>query len=130
MSKPYDAIVVGARCAGLPTAMLLARRGWRVLAVDRARFPSDTLSTHVVQALAAAALARWGLLARLRATGCPSIHYDEAMAEYQRARRGGAGDVRDDLRPRHPTHRPVPSNQGEAARPREPLSPSSPASES
>ncbi len=41
----YDAIVVGARCAGSPTAMLLARRGYRVLLVDRAGFPSDTLST-------------------------------------------------------------------------------------
>jgi flavin-dependent dehydrogenase len=39
----YDVIVVGARCAGAPTAMLLARRGYRVLLVDRASFPSDTL---------------------------------------------------------------------------------------
>jgi flavin-dependent dehydrogenase len=42
----YDAIVVGARCAGSPTAMLLARRGYRVLVVDKATFPSDTISTH------------------------------------------------------------------------------------
>ena len=73
MSKPYDAIIVGARCAGSPTAMLLARKGYRVLLVDRASFPSDMLSTHVVQPLAAAALARWGLLDRLAATGCPPI---------------------------------------------------------
>jgi 2-polyprenyl-6-methoxyphenol hydroxylase-like FAD-dependent oxidoreductase len=70
---PYDAIVVGARCAGSPTAMLLARMGYRVLVVDRATFPSDTISTHVVQPLAAAALARWGLLDQLVATGCPPI---------------------------------------------------------
>ena len=44
----YDAIVVGARCAGSPTAMLLARKGYRVLVVDRATFPSDTLSTHIL----------------------------------------------------------------------------------
>jgi 2-polyprenyl-6-methoxyphenol hydroxylase-like FAD-dependent oxidoreductase len=73
MSKGYDAIIVGARCAGSPTAMLLARKGYRVLVVDRASFPSDTVSTHVVQPLAAAALARWGLLDRLTATGCPPI---------------------------------------------------------
>jgi flavin-dependent dehydrogenase len=73
MSKAYDAIIVGARCAGSPTAMLLARKGYDVLAVDRASFPSDTLSTHVVQPLAAAALSRWGLLDRLVATGCPPI---------------------------------------------------------
>src|SRR3954466_10318499 len=72
--KIYDAIVVGARCAGSPTAMLLARKGYRVLVVDRATFPSDTLSTHVLQPLAVAALGRWGLGARLSATGCPPIH--------------------------------------------------------
>ena len=70
----YDAIVVGARCAGSPTAMLLARKGYRVLVVDRATFPSDTLSTHLVHPPGAAALARWGLLDRLVASGCPPIH--------------------------------------------------------
>src|SRR6185369_12522939 len=69
----YDAIVVGARCAGSPTAMLLARKGYRVLVVDRATFPSDTISTHVAQPRAVASLARWGLLDRLTATGCPPI---------------------------------------------------------
>jgi flavin-dependent dehydrogenase len=44
----YDAIVIGARCAGSPTALLLARRGCRVLLVDRATFPSDTISTHIL----------------------------------------------------------------------------------
>ena len=39
----YDAIVIGARCAGSPTAMLLARKGYKVFAVDRASFPSDTI---------------------------------------------------------------------------------------
>lgn len=72
--KPYDVIVIGARCAGSPTAMLLARKGYRVLMVDRAKFPSDMLSTHVVQPLACAALARWGLLDKVVATGCPPIH--------------------------------------------------------
>ena len=74
MDMTYDVIVVGARCAGSPTAMLLARKGYRVLVVDRATFPSDTVSTHVVQPLGVAALARWGLLDRLAATGCPPIH--------------------------------------------------------
>ncbi|GAB7004683.1 NAD(P)/FAD-dependent oxidoreductase [Nocardioides sp. AN3] len=69
----YDAIVIGARVAGSPTAMLLARKGYRVLAVDRAAFPSDTLSTHIVHAPGIAALHRWGLLDRLVATGCPPI---------------------------------------------------------
>jgi 2-polyprenyl-6-methoxyphenol hydroxylase-like FAD-dependent oxidoreductase len=70
----YDAIVVGARCAGSPTAMLLARRGWKVLVVDRASFPSDTISTHLLHPPGVAALGRWGLLERLVASGCPAIH--------------------------------------------------------
>jgi 2-polyprenyl-6-methoxyphenol hydroxylase-like FAD-dependent oxidoreductase len=74
MSTAYDAIIVGARCAGSPTAMLLARKGYRVLVVDRATFPSDTVSSHVVHPLGTAALARWGLINRLTATGCPPIH--------------------------------------------------------
>jgi flavin-dependent dehydrogenase len=74
MTKAFDAIVVGARCAGSPVAMLLARKGYRVLAVDRATFPSDTLSTHILHPLGVAALSRWRLLDRLAATGCPSIH--------------------------------------------------------
>jgi 2-polyprenyl-6-methoxyphenol hydroxylase-like FAD-dependent oxidoreductase len=73
-NNQYDAIVVGARCAGSPTAMLLARKGYRTLLVDRATFPSDTVSTHLVHPLGVAALRRWGLLDRLLATGCPPIH--------------------------------------------------------
>jgi flavin-dependent dehydrogenase len=73
MTNDYDAIVVGARCAGSPTAMLLARKGYRVLLVDRASFPSDTLSTHLVHAPGMAALNRWGLLDQVVASGCPPI---------------------------------------------------------
>ena len=66
----YDAIIVGARCAGAPTAMLLARKGYRVLVVDRATFPSDTISTHIIWPQGAEIMDRWGLLDRLAATGC------------------------------------------------------------
>jgi 2-polyprenyl-6-methoxyphenol hydroxylase-like FAD-dependent oxidoreductase len=69
----YDAIVVGARCAGSPTAMLLARLGHRVLLVDRADFPSDTLSTHYIHQSGVASLERWGLLPRIAAAGAPAI---------------------------------------------------------
>ena len=73
MTQSYDAIVVGARCGGAPTAMLLARKGYRVLMVDRATFPSDTVSTHFIHAPGMAALQRWGLRETLADTGCPSI---------------------------------------------------------
>jgi len=69
----FDAIVVGARCAGAPTAMLLARAGYRVLLVDRSERGTDTLSTHVIHQPGVAALARWGVLDRIRATGCPPL---------------------------------------------------------
>jgi flavin-dependent dehydrogenase len=69
----YDAIVVGARCGGAPTAMLLARKGYRVLLVDRDTFPSDHMSTHWIHQPGIARLKRWGLQERLVATGCPSI---------------------------------------------------------
>ena len=75
MNKAYDAIVVGARCAGSPTAMLLARKGHRVLLVDRATFPSDTVSTQIVWPHGAECLDRWGLLDRLAATNCPPEYW-------------------------------------------------------
>ena len=67
----YDVIIVGARVAGSATAMLPARRGLRVLVVDRATFPSDTLSTHQVQVPGVARLARWGVLDQVLAAGTP-----------------------------------------------------------
>src|SRR5438128_9064913 len=67
----YDAIVVGARCAGSPTAILLARRGYRVLLVDRAEFPNDTLSTHWISYEGLVRLRRWGVLDRVADSGCP-----------------------------------------------------------
>jgi flavin-dependent dehydrogenase len=53
--------------------MLMARNGYRVLLVDKATFPSDTMSTHLAHPPAVAALAWWGLLDKLKATGCPPI---------------------------------------------------------
>ena len=59
-AQMYDAIIVGARCAGSPTAMLLAQQGFKVLLVDRTTFPSDTISTHIIWPHGAEILARWG----------------------------------------------------------------------
>ena len=71
MARMWDVIVVGTRAAGATTAMLLARAGLQVLAVDQASFPSDTLSSHQVQVPGIARLARWRLLAKLDAAGTP-----------------------------------------------------------
>ena len=94
MNTSYDAIVIGARCAGSPTAMLLARKGYRVLVVDRATFPSDTVSTHILHPLGVASLARWGLLDRLTATGCPPIHtYDFDFGPFTISGKPGTADA-------------------------------------
>jgi 2-polyprenyl-6-methoxyphenol hydroxylase-like FAD-dependent oxidoreductase len=69
----YDAIVVGARCAGSPTAMLLARRGYHVLLLDKAHFPSDTMSSHLMHQQGVSHIRQWGLLDRLVALGAPPV---------------------------------------------------------
>lgn len=69
----YDLIIVGARVAGSPTAMLAARAGYKVLLVDRCSFPSDTLSTNYIHQPGCARLARWGLLEKVANSGCPPI---------------------------------------------------------
>jgi flavin-dependent dehydrogenase len=69
----FDAIVVGGRVAGASTAMLLARRGLRVVVVDRAAVGSDTLSTHAMLRPGVVQLHRWGLLDRVAASGAPPV---------------------------------------------------------
>lgn len=44
-----------------------------MLLVDKAIFPSDTMSTYIVHPPGVAALNRWGLLERLAMTGCPPV---------------------------------------------------------
>ncbi|NLT06539.1 MAG: FAD-dependent monooxygenase [Solirubrobacterales bacterium] len=63
----YDAVVVGARCAGSPLAARLAAAGWSVLLVDPAPPPADTLSTHFLYPNTVARLAELGALERIEA---------------------------------------------------------------
>src|SRR5256885_14422426 len=65
MQEHFDVVVVGGRCAGAPLAMLLAREGLRVCVVDRARFPSETPSTHGIQPSGVTILERLGLRERV-----------------------------------------------------------------
>ena len=69
----YDVIVVGARCGGAPTAMLLARAGLKVLMVDRTAIGSDIMSTHYVKRTGGALLAKWGLMDDILSLGTPQI---------------------------------------------------------
>jgi 2-polyprenyl-6-methoxyphenol hydroxylase-like FAD-dependent oxidoreductase len=63
----YDAVVVGARCAGAPLAARLAERGWSVLLVDREPPPADTLSTHYLFPNTLSRLRELGALERIEA---------------------------------------------------------------
>lgn len=67
----YDVVIVGARCAGSALALMLAREGLRVLAIDRATFPSDTMSGHFIQPAGVSCLRRLGLLEHVDALGAP-----------------------------------------------------------
>ena len=71
--REKDAVIVGARCAGSPLAMLLARKGYSVLTVDKSTFPSDAISTHNIHQPGVALLTEWGLLDKVIAAGTPPI---------------------------------------------------------
>jgi menaquinone-9 beta-reductase len=81
----YDAVVIGARCAGAATALLLARSGAKVLVVDRQPYGADTMSTHALMRSAVMQLTHWGLVPNIAAARTPAIrsttfHYgDEAV---------------------------------------------------
>jgi 2-polyprenyl-6-methoxyphenol hydroxylase-like FAD-dependent oxidoreductase len=94
MTERFDVIVVGARCAGSPLATLLARQGLRVALVERAKFPRDTLSSHIFEAPGINVLARLGVLNRVRATSAEPIRQfdfrqDEFAARAELAARPG-----------------------------------------
>ncbi len=73
MSKTYDVMIVGARIAGSATALQFARKGYRVLMVDRASFPSDIMSGHYFHQPGLAAMKRLGLLDQLISLNAPPI---------------------------------------------------------
>jgi flavin-dependent dehydrogenase len=68
-----DVVIVGARCAGAATALLLARAGARVVVLDRGRYGTDTLSTHALMRGAVLQLHRWGVLPAIVEQGTPAV---------------------------------------------------------
>ena len=92
----HDVVVVGARCAGAATALLLARAGHDVVLVDRARLPGDTTSTHSLVRGGVVQLSRWGLLDEVLATGAPAIR----SVEFHQYGPGAPGPARLDVKDR------------------------------
>jgi flavin-dependent dehydrogenase len=93
MNEPEhaDVVVVGARCAGSATAIALARAGRRVVVLDKARFPSDTLSTHLIWPAGLAELQSLGALGAVTELGAPPLPTAYAA--------GGGLEVRADYAP-------------------------------
>jgi 2-polyprenyl-6-methoxyphenol hydroxylase-like FAD-dependent oxidoreductase len=73
INNTYDVVIVGARCAGAATAMLLAALGLRVLVFDKSHLGTDTLSTHALMRPAVLLLRRWGISDRLDEEETPRI---------------------------------------------------------
>jgi flavin-dependent dehydrogenase len=97
VNHAYDAIIVGARCAGAATGMLLASAGLRVLVFDKSGYGSDTLSTHALMRPAVLLLERWGLVEKLEHAGVPRIekttfHYADGV---------GSEDISVDIKRRY-----------------------------
>lgn len=83
MKRKYDVIVVGARVAGSTLAYELSKAGFEVLLLDKAVFPSDTLSTHNFLNNSVAMLRDMGVLDRLLETGTPL--YNRAVVQFEDA---------------------------------------------
>lgn len=70
----FDAIVVGARCAGSPLSALLARKGHKVLLLDKSVFPQEyVLSNHTIWTGGIEFLHKWGLLDKIKKANTPAI---------------------------------------------------------
>jgi 2-polyprenyl-6-methoxyphenol hydroxylase-like FAD-dependent oxidoreductase len=94
LRSAYDVVVVGGRCAGAATALLLARAGAQVLLVDQGARGSDTLSTLALMRAGVLQLSRWGLLDAIAAAGTPRIetttfHYGAQSIEIRIKPRDG-----------------------------------------
>ncbi len=71
--ESFDVVIVGGRCAGASLATYLARAGMQVCVLDKAAFPSETPSTHVIQPRGVDVLAELGALESLLARGAAPL---------------------------------------------------------
>ena len=100
INNAYDVVIVGARCAGAATAMLLAALGLRVLVFDKSRLGTDTVSTHALMRPAVLLLHRWGITDRLEEVGTPRITKTSFLYSDER----GSESVEVEIKPRRGVH--------------------------
>jgi len=79
-----DVLIVGGRVGGATLGLLLSQKGYRVLIVERDRFPSDTMSTHMINAPAVPLLKQIGVIDDVLAAGFRRItrarvHFDDCI---------------------------------------------------
>ena len=100
INNAYDVVIVGARCAGAATAMLLAALGLRVLVFDKNRLGTDTVSTHALMRPAVLLLHRWGVSDRLDQVQTPRITKTSFLYSDER----GCESVEVQIKPRRGVH--------------------------
>ena len=71
VNMDYDIIIVGARVAGAVLATRLGQFGYRVLLLEKAGFPSDTLSTSFFRAPAFRVFEKIGVLEQVKSAAPP-----------------------------------------------------------
>ena len=122
-ARAHDVIVVGGRCAGASTAMLLARQGYDVLVVDRASLPERHPVDPSIARGGVVQLQRWGLLDAVLASGAPPLRRVVFHAD-------GSSVTRQikDRRRRRSHRRPPPPHPRRASSPTPPWPPARPGS--
>lgn len=78
-ASSYDALVIGAGLAGSGTAAALARRGWRVLLVEKDRFPRRKVCGEFLSPESQQALEKLGLLPVVSRLGPHPLHRAEIV---------------------------------------------------
>jgi 2-polyprenyl-6-methoxyphenol hydroxylase-like FAD-dependent oxidoreductase len=81
-----DVVIVGSRLAGTAAAVPLAREGRKVVVLDKSRFPSDQISTHVLVPSGVSELARMGALRHILALNPAKSRYLELFVGDVRVR--------------------------------------------
>lgn len=102
-----DVVVVGGRCAGAPTAMLLARAGLSVRLLERSTRLGDVVSGHLIKPAGVARLRRWKLLDAVLATGCPQLDDGVLWLEGQPHRPPAPGPGTGPIAPRRTVLDPI-----------------------